>query len=88
MKTNTAKRLETPTIDLAAVKARADAAGAYMQMFIAYNPDTEVFVLASNDPCSTPSGYSDEAALLTCIAAAALNDSKRDDEEDGTAAVN
>lgn len=64
------KPKKTPqTFDLSDVKERADANGCYMQMFVAYNPDTEVFVFASNDPCAGKGEASPEAALLCAIVA-------------------
>lgn len=60
------------TFDLADVKARADRLGCFMQMFVAYNPDTETFVFASNDPCAGPGKPSAEAALLATIVVEAL----------------
>lgn len=48
-----------------AVKKRADELGCYMQLFIAYNPDTEILMTASNAPDAENWA---EAALLLALA--------------------
>lgn len=69
----TKKVQKAETFDLSDVKARADANGCFMQMFVAYNPDTEVFVFATNDPCAGKGDASPEAALLCAIVAEHLS---------------
>ena len=65
----TPKETTVPTFDLDAVKTRADDLGCVMQMFVAFNPKTEMFVFASNDPNGTNGKPPTEAAILCAIAA-------------------
>lgn len=68
------KKVErTETFDLSDIKARADATGCFMQMFVAYNPDAKIFVFATNDPCAENGDASPEAALLCAIVAEHLS---------------
>jgi hypothetical protein len=53
-------------VKMPAVKKRADELGCYMQLFIAYNPDTEMLMTASNAPDAK---NWQEAALLLTLAA-------------------
>lgn len=48
------------------VKTQADKLGCYMQLFIAYNPETEMLLVASNAPDAK---NSQETALLLALAA-------------------
>lgn len=59
---------DTPptTIQMDEIKARADALGCFMQLFIAYNPETEMLMLASNAPDAE---NGEETALLLALAA-------------------
>lgn len=52
-------------VKMPAVKKRADELGCYMQLFIAYNPDTEILMTASNAPDAENWA---EAALLLALA--------------------
>lgn len=57
---------DNPTLQMDEVKARADELGCYMQLFIAYNPETEMLMVASNAPDAR---NSQETALLLALAA-------------------
>ena len=61
---------DTPTamdnVKMPAIKKRADELGCYMQLFIAYNPDTEMLMTASNAPDAE---NWQEALLLVALAA-------------------
>lgn len=52
-------------VKMPAVKKRADELGCYMQLFIAYNPDTEMLMTASNAPDAE---NWQEGALLLALA--------------------
>lgn len=65
---------ESPTFDLSSVKQRADGLGCFMQMFVAYNPDTETFLFACNDPCACEGTPSEEALMLAALVVEHLAD--------------
>lgn len=68
------ERVAEEVLELNDAKNRADKLGCFMQMFVAYNPDTEVFVFASNDPCVHQGKPSEEALLLAALVVEHLAD--------------
>lgn len=61
------RELSEDTMALQEAKERADRLGCIMQMFVAYNPDSETFVFASNDPNAREGKPSEEALLLSAL---------------------
>lgn len=62
------------SFELSEVKERADQLGCFMQMYVAYNPDTEMMVFASNDPSARIGKPSEEALLLAALVVEHLAD--------------
>lgn len=78
-------RAVKPSFVFEEIQQRAHESGCYMQMFVAYNPDTGTFICATNDPDVTPEGASSEAMLLCAIAAEHLVQANGSKQEDGAA---
>jgi hypothetical protein len=71
------KKDPTPdnSVPMDEVKKQADKLGCYMQLFIAYNPETEVLMVASNAPDAETQI---EAALLLALASSETADKLRE----------